>query len=88
MIAWLLKLLQELCSLIPVYRAALGELSDRGLYEIFQSEFGAANSPAFEAARRNFIVSEAGYAIASYLLQVKLLKSRTYMVIYHKLLNI
>ncbi|GAX81982.1 hypothetical protein CEUSTIGMA_g9410.t1, partial [Chlamydomonas eustigma] len=52
-------------------RAALGELSDRGLYEIFQTEFGAANSPAFEAARRNFIVSEAGYAIASYLLQAK-----------------
>ena len=49
----------------------MGELSDRGLYEIFQTEFGAANSPAFERARRNFIISEAGYAIASYLLQAK-----------------
>ena len=63
------------CGIIEVVpktksRAALGELSDRGLYEIFQTEFGAANSPAFEAARRNFIVSEAGYAIASFLLQV------------------
>ena len=53
------------------HRAALGELSDRGLYEIFQTEFGAANSPAFERARHNFIISEAGYAIASYLLQAK-----------------
>ena len=51
-------------------RAALGELSDRGLYEIFQIEFGAANSPASEAARRDFIISEAGYAIAIFLLQV------------------
>jgi hypothetical protein len=51
-------------------RAALGELSDRGLYDIFLTEFGAPGSPQFERARRNFIVSEAGYAIASYLLQV------------------
>jgi hypothetical protein len=29
-----------------------------------------AGSPAFEAARSNFIASEAGYAIASFLLQV------------------
>ncbi|KAG2496048.1 hypothetical protein HYH03_005968 [Edaphochlamys debaryana] len=52
-------------------RAALGELSDRGLHEIFVSQFGPPGSPAFEAARRNFITSEAGYAIASYLLQAK-----------------
>jgi phosphatidylinositol kinase/protein kinase (PI-3 family) len=52
-------------------RAAMGELSDRGLYEIFQAEFGQPNTPAFEAARRNFIISEAGYAIASFLLQVR-----------------
>lgn len=51
-------------------RAGLGELSDGGLYDIFTAEFGAPHSPAFEAARRNFIISEAGYAIASYLLQV------------------
>ena len=36
-----------------------------------QAEFGAPGSPVFEAARRNFIVSEAGYAIASFLLQVR-----------------
>eukprot|EP00798_Chlamydomonas_sp_ICE-L_P027721 gene27721-7367_t len=52
-------------------RAALGELSDRGLYEIFQNDFGAPGTPAFESARRNFIASEAGYAIASFLLQAK-----------------
>jgi hypothetical protein len=51
-------------------RAALGELSDRGLHDIFTAEFGAAGSPAFEKARENFIVSEAAYAVASYLLQV------------------
>ena len=48
----------------------MGELSDKGLYDIFQSEFGAPGSPSFEEARRNFIVSEAGYAIVSFLLQV------------------
>lgn len=51
-------------------RAALGELSDRGLHDIFCAEFGAPGSAAFEAARENFIVSEAAYAVASYLLQV------------------
>ncbi|KAF6255212.1 kinase-like domain-containing protein [Scenedesmus sp. NREL 46B-D3] len=52
-------------------RAALGELSDRGLHDIFSAEFGAAGSAAFERARENFIVSEAAYAVASYLLQAK-----------------
>ena len=36
-----------------------------------QAEFGAPGSPAFEAARQNFIASEAGYAVASFLLQVR-----------------
>jgi hypothetical protein len=52
-------------------RAALGELSDRGLHDIFCSEFGAVGSETLERARENFIVSEAAYAIASYLLQVR-----------------
>jgi hypothetical protein len=52
-------------------RAALGELSDRGLHDIFCSEFGAVGSPTLERARENFIVSEAAYAVASYLLQVR-----------------
>lgn len=52
-------------------RAALGELSDRGLHDIFCAEFGAPGSAAFEAARRNFVVSEAAYAVASFLLQAR-----------------
>lgn len=64
------------CGIIEVVpatksRAALGELSDRGLYDIFSAEFGAPGSPAFERARHNFIVSEAAYAVASFLLQVR-----------------
>ena len=64
------------CGIIEVVpstksRAALGELSDRGLHDIFTAEFGAPGSPAFEKARENFIVSEAAYAVASYLLQVR-----------------
>ncbi|GFH25013.1 uncharacterized protein HaLaN_22903, partial [Haematococcus lacustris] len=35
------------------------------------AEFGLPGSPSFEAARSNFIASQAGYAIASYLLQAK-----------------
>lgn len=66
-----------LCAFLQVVpntksRAALGELSDRGLHDIFCSEFGAVGSPALERARENFIVSEAAYAVASYLLQVRL----------------
>ena len=52
-------------------RAALGEISDSGLYEVFQSRYGAPGTPAFEAARHNFIVSQAGYAVASYIVQTK-----------------
>ncbi|KAG1666312.1 hypothetical protein FOA52_004794 [Chlamydomonas sp. UWO 241] len=64
------------CGIIEVVpncqsRAGLGELTDSGLYEIYQSEFGPVGSPGFEAARHNFIISEAGYAIASFLLQAK-----------------
>ncbi|GFR44535.1 hypothetical protein Agub_g5805 [Astrephomene gubernaculifera] len=52
-------------------RAAMGELSDRGLHEIFVSQFGPPGSARFEDARRNFITSQAGYAVASFLLQAK-----------------
>lgn len=52
-------------------RAGMGELTDVGLYEIFQSRYGAPGTPSFEAARRQFILSEAGYAVASYILQSK-----------------
>ena len=34
--------------------------ADGGLLDIWRREFGAAGSPKFEEARRNFIISEAG----------------------------
>lgn len=52
-------------------RSQMGETTDGGLYEIFQQDFGPVGSPSFEAARHNFIISSAGYAVASLLLQPK-----------------
>ncbi|XVF44923.1 hypothetical protein PTKIN_Ptkin02bG0162100 [Pterospermum kingtungense] len=52
-------------------RSQMGETNDGGLYEIFQQDYGPVGSPSFEAARRNFIISSAGYAVASLLLQPK-----------------
>ncbi|KAK9114010.1 hypothetical protein Syun_020807 [Stephania yunnanensis] len=52
-------------------RSQMGETNDGGLYEIFQQDYGPVGSPSFEAARENFIVSSAGYAVASLLLQPK-----------------
>ena len=49
----------------------MGDIADGGLFDIFQAEFGAAGSQAFEAARHNFIVSSAAYAVASLLVQPK-----------------
>ncbi|XWS39824.1 hypothetical protein CRYUN_Cryun18bG0087700 [Craigia yunnanensis] len=52
-------------------RSQMGETTDGGLYEIFQQDYGPVGSTSFEAARRNFIISSAGYAVASLLLQPK-----------------
>ncbi|KAL1833745.1 phosphatidylinositol 4-kinase alpha 1 isoform X1 [Daucus carota subsp. sativus] len=52
-------------------RSQMGETTDGGLYEIFQQDYGAVGSPSFEAARENFVISSAGYAVASLLLQPK-----------------
>ncbi|XWS63050.1 hypothetical protein CRYUN_Cryun06bG0063500 [Craigia yunnanensis] len=52
-------------------RSQMGETTDGGLYEIFQQDYGPVGSPSFEAARRNFVISSAGYAVASLLLQPK-----------------
>ncbi|KAM7253669.1 hypothetical protein ACFE04_021823 [Oxalis oulophora] len=52
-------------------RSQMGEISDGGLYEIFQQDYGPVGSPSFETARENFIISSAGYAVASLLLQPK-----------------
>lgn len=52
-------------------RNQMGEITDGGLYEIFQQDHGPVGSAQFEAARENFIISSAGYAVASLLLQPK-----------------
>ncbi|KAL4194748.1 hypothetical protein AMTRI_Chr05g70010 [Amborella trichopoda] len=52
-------------------RNQMGETTDGGLYEIFQQEYGPVGSSKFEVARDNFIISSAGYAVASLLLQPK-----------------
>ncbi|KAG0451183.1 hypothetical protein HPP92_026558 [Vanilla planifolia] len=52
-------------------RNQMGELTDGGLLEIFQQDYGPVGSPAFEAAREMFMISSAGYAVASLLLQPK-----------------
>ena len=46
-------------------------MTDGGLFEVFQREFGLPGSVRFEAARSAFIASSAAYAVASYLLQAK-----------------
>ncbi|CAI5489475.1 unnamed protein product [Closterium sp. Naga37s-1] len=52
-------------------RNQMGDVTDGGLFDIFQNEFGAIGSAGFERARHNFIVSSAAYAVASLLLQPK-----------------
>ncbi|XP_050146495.1 phosphatidylinositol 4-kinase alpha 1-like [Malus sylvestris] len=52
-------------------RSQMGETTDGGLFEIFQQDYGPVGSASFEAARENFIISSAGYAVASLLLQPK-----------------
>lgn len=52
-------------------RSQMGEVTDGGLFEIFQQEYGLVGSPRFEEAREKFVVSSAGYAVASLLLQPK-----------------
>lgn len=52
-------------------RSQMGETTDGGLYEIFQQDYGPVGTSNFEAARENFIISSAGYAVASLLLQPK-----------------
>lgn len=52
-------------------RNQMGEVTDGGLYEVFQQEYGPVGSTKFERARDNFIISSAGYAVASLLLQPK-----------------
>ncbi|PKA52366.1 Phosphatidylinositol 4-kinase alpha [Apostasia shenzhenica] len=52
-------------------RNQMGELTDGGLFEIFQQDYGPVGTATFETAREMFMISSAGYAVASLLLQPK-----------------
>ncbi|XP_062214806.1 phosphatidylinositol 4-kinase alpha 1-like isoform X1 [Phragmites australis] len=52
-------------------RNQMGETTDGGLLEIFQQDYGPVGSHSFETAREMFMISSAGYAVASLLLQPK-----------------
>eukprot|EP00455_Lapot_gusevi_P056669 TRINITY_DN9477_c0_g1_i5.p1 TRINITY_DN9477_c0_g1~~TRINITY_DN9477_c0_g1_i5.p1 ORF type:complete len:494 (-),score=133.45 TRINITY_DN9477_c0_g1_i5:107-1588(-) len=52
-------------------RDELGKANDLSLKNYFLSKYGAEESPAFRRAQRNFILSLAGYAVVTYILQVK-----------------
>jgi phosphatidylinositol 4-kinase len=52
-------------------RNEMGLMTDGGLLEYYEQVYGPVGSDGFERARNNFIVSSAGYAVASLLLQPK-----------------
>ncbi|KAL3320212.1 hypothetical protein Ciccas_001098 [Cichlidogyrus casuarinus] len=52
-------------------RDQIGRQTDSGLYDYFQSVYGEEKSPAYQAARRNFIMSVAAYSVVCYILQLK-----------------
>lgn len=52
-------------------RNEMGLMTDGGLLEYYEQAYGPVGSDGFERARNNFIVSSAGYAVASLLLQPK-----------------
>eukprot|EP00850_Spirogloea_muscicola_P017580 SM000152S01568 [mRNA] locus=s152:325750:333245:- [translate_table: standard] len=52
-------------------RAQIAEVTDGGLCEVWETEYGLPGSTTYEEARTAFLVSSAGYAVASLLLQPK-----------------
>eukprot|EP00850_Spirogloea_muscicola_P004600 SM000020S05950 [mRNA] locus=s20:31457:38873:+ [translate_table: standard] len=52
-------------------RAQIAEVTDGGLREVWETEYGLPGSTTYEEARTAFLVSSAGYAVASLLLQPK-----------------
>ena len=54
-----------------VSRDSIGKTNEESLYEFFINNFGAEHHDVFQAARENFIRSQAAYSLVSYILQVK-----------------
>ena len=52
-------------------RDEIGKEGTPSLYTYFIDKFGAENTKTYQTAKNNFIASLAGYAVASYLLQIK-----------------
>ncbi|XP_078336365.1 phosphatidylinositol 4-kinase alpha-like [Crassostrea virginica] len=52
-------------------RDEIGKKTDITLYDYFHKTFGDDDTPEFQTARRNFVVSMAAYSIVSFLLQIK-----------------
>eukprot|EP00741_Cyanophora_paradoxa_P019401 tig00021127_g18729.t1 len=52
-------------------RDMVGKMSEGSLYEYFLLKYGHKDSLAFQKARRNFILSMAGYSVVSFILQIK-----------------
>ncbi|CAF3629224.1 unnamed protein product, partial [Didymodactylos carnosus] len=52
-------------------REDIGRNTEVGLYEYYRHVYGKADSTKFQKARRNFVMSMAGYSIALFMLQIK-----------------
>jgi phosphatidylinositol 4-kinase len=52
-------------------RDELGKQSNRSLKQEFLTRYGSEEGAAYKTAQRNFVLSLAGYAVATYILQVK-----------------
>ena len=52
-------------------RDEIGKATGSSLKQYFLSKYGREESSSYQRAQRNFIVSQAAYAITSYILQVK-----------------
>ena len=52
-------------------RDAIGRQTDIDLYQYFLDKYGGPDTSEFQRARRNFIMSMAGYSLFVFLIQIK-----------------